>query len=141
MPIILALSMMDSTHAMTLLSFFQSSSSLFDTLGHKNPIEVYRSDLARFITNSTDTAVQCKLSLFHLKAHIQDSHLLHFFLLVQFLAELDGSEYWRTDIGNAFMEAFTKKACIVAGSEFGPLQRHILIINKDSYGLTTSGLH
>ena len=61
--------------------------------------------------------------------------------LVLFLAELNGLEEWGTDIGNAYLEAFTKeKVYIVAGPEFGDLQGHILIILKALYGLRTSGL-
>lgn len=51
--------------------------------------------------------------------------------LVLFLAELNGLESWGTDIGNTCLEYFTKeKVHAVAGPEFGPLQGHVLIINK-----------
>ena len=60
--------------------------------------------------------------------------------LVLFLAELNGLEAWGTDIGNAYLEAFTKeKVCVVTGPEFGPLEGHSLIINKALCGLRTSG--
>jgi len=63
------------------------------------------------------------------------------FRLVMFLAELNGLEPWQTDIGNAYLEARTKeKLVIVAGAEFGPLQGHLLRIDKALYGLRTSGL-
>ena len=63
------------------------------------------------------------------------------FRLVLFLAELNGMEVWATDIGNAYLEARTKeKLVIVAGSEFGELQGHLLRIHKALYGLRTSGL-
>ena len=61
--------------------------------------------------------------------------------LVLFLAELNGLEEWGTDIGNAYLEAFTKeKVCIEAGPEFRDLQGHKLIILKALCGLRTSGL-
>jgi hypothetical protein len=48
---------------------------------------------------------------------------------------------WATDIGNAYLETFTKeKVYIIAGLEFGPLEGHTLLINKAIYGLKTSGL-
>jgi hypothetical protein len=58
-----------------------------------------------------------------------------------FIAELNGLETWATDVGNAYLEANTKeKVYIVAGSEFGKLEGHILVISKALYGLRTSGL-
>ena len=61
--------------------------------------------------------------------------------LVLFLAELNGLESWSTDIGNACLEAFTKKKVyIIAGRKFGHLEGHSLIINKALHGLRTSGL-
>ena len=45
------------------------------------------------------------------------------------------------DIGNACLEAFAKeKVCIKSGQEFGPIQGHSLIINKNLNMLRTSGL-
>jgi hypothetical protein len=62
------------------------------------------------------------------------------FRLVLFLAELNGLNLWATDIGNAYLEAFTsEKVYIIAGPEFGQLEGHILIISKALYGLRTSG--
>ena len=62
------------------------------------------------------------------------------FRLVIFLAELNGLETWSTDIGNAYLESFTReKVYIVAGPEFGDREGHILIIRKALYGLRTSG--
>jgi hypothetical protein len=50
-------------------------------------------------------------------------------------------ELWATDIGNAYLEAYTaEKLYIVAGPEFGELEGHMLIISKALYGLRTSGL-
>ena len=61
--------------------------------------------------------------------------------IVLFLAEFNGLESWGADIGNICLETSTKeKACIVSGLEFGPLQGHFLIINKDLCYLRTSGL-
>jgi hypothetical protein len=61
--------------------------------------------------------------------------------MVTFLSELNGMELWATDIGNAYLEAYTaEKLYIVAGPEFGELEGHMLIISKALYGLRTSGL-
>ena len=50
-------------------------------------------------------------------------------------------ELWATDMGNAYLEAYTaEKLFIVAGPEFGKLEGHMLIISKALYGLRTSGL-
>jgi hypothetical protein len=60
--------------------------------------------------------------------------------LVIFLAELNGLHMLATDVGNAYLEAFTKeKVYFIAGPEFGPLEGHIMIIVKALYGLRTSG--
>jgi hypothetical protein len=60
--------------------------------------------------------------------------------IVLFLAELNGLETWATDIGNAYLEAFTAElVCITAGPEFGDLQGHMLIISRALYGLRSSG--
>ena len=61
--------------------------------------------------------------------------------LVAFLAELNGLDTWSTDVGNAYLESFTKeKVYIVAGPEFGDRQGHTLVIVKALYGLKSSGL-
>ena len=61
--------------------------------------------------------------------------------LVVFLAELNDLETYATDIGNAYLETYTKeKLCIIAGPEFGALEGHMLMICKALYGLRTSGL-
>jgi hypothetical protein len=58
-----------------------------------------------------------------------------------FLSELNGLDLWATDIGNAYLEAFTMEwNYIIAGPEFGQLEGHYLIIVKALYGLRTSGL-
>ena len=56
------------------------------------------------------------------------------------LAELNWLDNCATDIGNVDLEAQTKeKVFFIAGSEFGYLQGHLLIIYKALYGLRTSG--
>ena len=58
-----------------------------------------------------------------------------------FLGELNQLEVWGTDIGNAYLEAFTEELLyIIAGPEFGELEGHVLIILKALYGLRSSGL-
>jgi hypothetical protein len=60
--------------------------------------------------------------------------------IITFLSELNGLDLWATDIGNAYLEAFTmERNYIVAGPEFGQLEAHYLIIVKALYGLRTSG--
>ncbi|MEC8171189.1 MAG: reverse transcriptase domain-containing protein, partial [Candidatus Thermoplasmatota archaeon] len=60
--------------------------------------------------------------------------------LMVFLAELNGLEVWGTDIGNAYLEAYTKEqVCIIAGPEFGSLHGHTLIVSRALYGLRMSG--
>ena len=57
-----------------------------------------------------------------------------------FLAELNQLELWCTDVGNAYLEARNdKKIYIIAGSEFGKKEGHILLIHKALYGLRSSG--
>jgi hypothetical protein len=53
------------------------------------------------------------------------------FRLVVFLAELIRLQLWATNIGNAYLEAYTsKKVYIFAGPEFGDREGHILVISK-----------
>ena len=60
--------------------------------------------------------------------------------LVTFLAELNDMELWATDVGNAYLESYTKeKICFIAGPEFGPLEGHTMQIIKAQYGLKSSG--
>ena len=55
-------------------------------------------------------------------------------------AELNNLNIMVGDIGNAYLEAYTKeKVYIVAGPEFGDLEGHTLLIQKALYGLRTSG--
>jgi hypothetical protein len=61
--------------------------------------------------------------------------------MIAFLAEHNEMELWATDIGNAYLEAYTsEKVCIIAGGEFGELAGHLLVIIKALYGLKSSGL-
>jgi len=61
--------------------------------------------------------------------------------LLTFIAELNECETWATDIGNAYLESYTKeKVYIKAGPEFGDRAGHYLIIVKALYGLKSSGL-
>ena len=58
-----------------------------------------------------------------------------------FLAELNKLEAWVTDVGNAYLEAYTEeKLYIVAGPEFREREGHTLVITKALYGLKSSGL-
>jgi hypothetical protein len=62
--------------------------------------------------------------------------------IITFLSKLNGLDLWATDIGNAYLEAFTmERNYIIAGPEFGQLEGHYLIIVKALYGLRTFGLH
>ena len=58
-----------------------------------------------------------------------------------FLAELNGMDAYVTDIGNAYLEAYTTEKLVVrAGKEFGEQENHLIIISKSLYGLRSSGL-
>ena len=60
--------------------------------------------------------------------------------MIAFLAELNGLELMAADVGNAYLESFTKeKVAFIAGPEFGPLAGHVLLIRKALYGLRSSG--
>ena len=60
--------------------------------------------------------------------------------IIAFLAELNGLELYQTDIGNAYLESYTKeKVYIIAGPEFGEREGCVLIIRKALYGLKSSG--
>ena len=61
--------------------------------------------------------------------------------LVIFLAELNGLKVYQTDVGNAYLEAYTKeKVYVIGGPELGKLEGHVLVIVKALYGLKSSGL-
>ena len=48
--------------------------------------------------------------------------------MVFFLAELNGLSLWATDIGNAYLESYTKeKVVFIAGPEFLPTQHRRLL--------------
>jgi Reverse transcriptase (RNA-dependent DNA polymerase) len=52
------------------------------------------------------------------------------FQLILFLAELNGLQLWATDIGNAYLEAYTtEKVYIIAGPKFREREGHILVIS------------
>ena len=60
--------------------------------------------------------------------------------LVIFLGKLNHLGQMGSDIGNAYLEAFTdEKLYIVAGAEFQELEGYILIFLKALYGLKSSG--
>jgi hypothetical protein len=66
---------------------------------------------------------------------------LHGLHIIAFLLELNGLELWATDVGNAYLEAYTsKKLYIIKGPELGKLEGHILVIHKALYGIFTCGL-
>ena len=57
-----------------------------------------------------------------------------------FLSELNEMLLWMADVGNVYLEAWTKEMLyIVAGPELGPLKGHILIVDKALYRLRSSG--
>ena len=61
--------------------------------------------------------------------------------IVTFIAELNNLKVWQTDVGNAYLEAYTnEKVYVIAGTEFGELEGHIFIIRKALYGLKTSSV-
>jgi len=61
--------------------------------------------------------------------------------LLAFIGELNGLKIWSTDIGNAYLEMYTKeKVYIIAGPEFDDREGHVLLISKALYGLHSSGL-
>ena len=61
--------------------------------------------------------------------------------LITFLAAHNELELWVADIGNAYLESYTKeKLYIVAGPEFGPeLEGDIFIMKKALYGTRSGG--
>ena len=61
--------------------------------------------------------------------------------ILLFLAELNNLDTYAIDIGNIYLEVYTKeKGSFIACKEFGPLAGHLVLIEKDLYGLRTSGL-
>ena len=60
--------------------------------------------------------------------------------LALLVGEINGLKAMVGDIGNAYLEAYTKeKVYFIAGKEFGELEGHVMIIVKALYGLRTSG--
>ena len=60
---------------------------------------------------------------------------------VIFLAELNDLELYQTDVGNAYLESYTReKVWVIGGPELHELKDHVLIIVKSLYGLKSSGL-
>ena len=56
-----------------------------------------------------------------------------------FTAELNNLQTNVTDIGNTFLESYTtEKLHVKAGSVFGDLEGHLLIVSKSLYGLHSS---
>jgi hypothetical protein len=59
---------------------------------------------------------------------------------VTFLAKLNGLDLWCINIGNAYLERYTKeKVAFIAGLEFGELEGHTPFIVKVFNGLRSSG--
>ena len=57
------------------------------------------------------------------------------------IAEINQLEAWCTDIGNAYLEAYTEELLyIIAGPEFGELEGHTMIVVKALYGTKTGGV-
>jgi hypothetical protein len=55
-------------------------------------------------------------------------------------AELNTLDIMFGDVSSAYLEAYTQeKVCFQAGTEFGPLEGHLLVIVYALYGLRTSG--
>ena len=61
------------------------------------------------------------------------------FRMCLFLAELNDMTAYATDVGNAYLEAYTsEKVCILATEMFGEQEGNLLIISKALYGLKSS---
>jgi hypothetical protein len=71
--------------------------------------------------------------------------------IVTFLAKHNDVELWGMDIGNAYLESYTKeKVCFTAGPEFGEQEGHTFVIKKrhsmasdqvEHDGMTDSTIH
>jgi hypothetical protein len=116
----------------------------FMDLGHKDTA----SPPTGYKKIHTHLIYDCKHDSRHKAWMVADSHLTDIPLesvysgVVSLRAELNGLDLWATDIGTAYLEAFTmEQNYIVAGPEFGQLEGNYLIIVKALYGLRTSGLH
>ena len=61
--------------------------------------------------------------------------------LILFVAELNNLKVWTTDVGNAYLEAYTQeKVYIGGGPEFRDRGGHVMLIKRALYGLRSSGL-
>ena len=61
-------------------------------------------------------------------------------LLALLLGELHGPECMVGDVGNAYLESYTKeKVYFIAGPEFEEMEGRIMVISKALYGLRSSG--
>ena len=57
-----------------------------------------------------------------------------------FVAELNGLELWAADVGNAYLEAYTKeKVYIIAGPEFEKLEGHTHCLKRSSMACAPQG--
>ena len=60
--------------------------------------------------------------------------------IVTLLAELNDRALWGTDIGNTYLESYTKeKVAFIVGPEVGEFEGHLLVIAMALYGLRSSG--
>jgi glutathione peroxidase-family protein len=56
--------------------------------------------------------------------------------IVTLIAEMNDMELWATNVGNTYLESYTKeRVCFIAGPEFGVLEGSLVIIVKALYGL------
>ena len=63
------------------------------------------------------------------------------FRMCLFLAELNNLDSYTTDIGNAYIQSYTREKIVVrAGKEFGDQADHLLIVSKSLYGLISTGI-
>jgi hypothetical protein len=108
---------------------------IFRDLGHKDtapPPTGYKKIHTHFVYD-------CKHDGRHKAWMVADGHLtdiplesvysgvvsLHGLRIVTFLSKLNGLDLWATDIGNAYLEAFTmEQNYIIARPEFGQLEGH-----------------
>ena len=61
--------------------------------------------------------------------------------LILFVAELNNLKVWTTDVGNAYLEAYTQeKVYIVDEPEFRDRGGHVMLIKRALYGLRSLGL-
>jgi Reverse transcriptase (RNA-dependent DNA polymerase) len=56
------------------------------------------------------------------------------------VGEMNGLKIMVGVVSSAYLDAYTQeRVCFIAGPEFGPLQGHLLVIDRALYGLCTSG--